>query len=133
MSDRIQFNIGGIEVRNTTRYESMLAACMEDYNDPTSFPKILYSLPELEEYLDDFMKSVDCDIRCDLVFGRRPYVQFYIFRNSKDDLVDCLGFAVDVTYRDLPKFDIPHLGDYILGMWNAYAKAFIEEGADGIS
>ena len=115
-----RISVEGTEARNKARYEALINMAIEDSKEAVIIPDVVYALPQLEEYISDFLKTVDCDIRITVVVNPRPYLQFYIFRNSKNELIDSLGFAVDVTFIDLMKLDIPHLGDYIFEMWNSY-------------
>lgn len=84
-------------------------------------PEVIAQMWDLGEYVDEFLKDIDCKMTCNIMFDARHgnEINIYVWRSSHH------GFAFDLSFDELRQYDIPHLGDAIFHMWNAYVDVFM--------
>lgn len=84
-------------------------------------PEVIAQMWDLGEYVDDFLKDVNCKMTCNIMFDARhgSEINIYVWRSTHH------GFAFDLSFDELRTYNIPRLGDAIYHMWNAYVDVFM--------
>lgn len=118
-----------IRADNAAMYKVITDVLKASYIADARFvPDILDDIPDLHEYLLEFIHEVKacCTINIHYDYKRGDSIAIYISRLDADGFTDCRGFMFELSFEDLKDYDIPHLGDAIFHMWNAYVD--VSEG-----
>lgn len=82
---------------------------------------------DLQEYLGDFLSDIGGDLSIRLYpFNDRMTVYLTMIDGDYKIKMD-QGFTLDLPFSVIDDWDVPHFGNYIFGMWNAYVMAFVDD------
>ena len=81
---------------------------------------------DLQEYLGDFLFDIGGDISIRL-YPFKDRMTVYLTMIEDHTIKMDRGFTLDLPFSVIDKWDVPHFGNYIFGMWNAYAMAFVDD------
>ena len=92
--------------------------------DIFSTPK---AVKDLQEYLGDFLD----DVKSNLNIRLHPYrdyaaVHLNMYIGGSYPMED-RGFSFYLPFSILYEWDVPHFGDFVFSMWNAYVMALIDK------
>lgn len=115
--------INSIKVEDASMHKVLTDALKTSYiADARMVPAILDDIPDLQEYLLEFLHDVKacCTVNIRYDYSRGDSITFYISRLNADGFTDCRGFTFELSFEDLKDYDIPSLGNAVFHMWNAY-------------
>ncbi len=113
----ITFGSDGRPVKNRDAFKAYVRNLVAIYEE--EIPSIIEELPDLEEYCDDFLKTINADLYI-CVRNYNKTILVSLFKRDEYNMITEGGFSATLLYDDIASASIPKLGDYIFEMWNAY-------------
>lgn len=104
---------------------------LDNFNDMANFriPNIVCNdkaVKDLQEYLGDFLDDIKANLNI-RIHPTRDYISVYMTMCDGPDVYMDKGFSFQLPMGVIDKWDVPHFGNYIFEMWNAYVMAFVDE------